>query len=332
MSAAALSVVGLSAGYGGAGSAAGTGASHAAARPAQLVLDGLDVELPAGHCLAVVGASGCGKSTLLHVLAGLLAPLAGSVTVGGDVVAAADWAESGVGGIGHGTGGTGCTAGHAAYMFQSDLLLPWKTAAQNVVLPARLGRGDRRALGAQGRGARREHRRALERRARALLTEFGLGDALDAPPDRLSGGMRQRVALARTMLLDRGLILLDEPFGSLDAVTRAETRRWLLEVMAAHSATWVLVTHDVEEAVLLGDSVAVLHGRPARLMCRRASGLGRQERMRLAASAAGEGAADEAAALALAAAAAEVRATLALGARRGRPAAAHGNEYREEAS
>ena len=294
------------------------------------MLDGLDCELPAGDCLAVVGTSGCGKSTLLHVLAGLLAPLAGSVTVGGDVVAAADWTGSGAGGPGGSSGRPGCSAGHAAYMFQSDLLLPWKTAAQNAALPARLGRGDRRARGAAGLGARRERRRALEGRARALLTEFGLGDALDAPPDRLSGGMRQRVALARTMLMDRGLILLDEPFGSLDAVTRAETRRWLLEVMAAHPATWVLVTHDVEEAVLLGDSVAVLHGRPARLVGRRASGLGRQERMRLAASAAGEGVADETDALALAAAAAEVRATLALGAHRGRSAAAGiSNEYRE---
>jgi hypothetical protein len=91
--------------------------------------------------------------------------------------------------------------------------------------------------------------------------------------------MRQRVALARTILLDRGLILLDEPFGSLDAVTRAEMRHWLLEVMAAHPATWVLVTHDVEEAVLLGDHVAVLHGRPARLTAWTDSPLSRRERL-----------------------------------------------------
>ena len=311
MSAAALSVVGLSAGYCGAGGSGGGDVSRSAAQPAQLVLEGLDVELSAGHCLAVVGASGCGKSTLLHVLAGLLAPLAGSVTVGSDVVAAADW---------RGSGGPGCSAGHAAYMFQSDLLLPWKTAAQNAAFPTRFGWGDGGARGSAGRRARREGRHALEGRSRALLTEFGLGDALDVPPDRLSGGMRQRVALARTMLMDRGLILLDEPFGSLDAVTRAETRRWLLEVMAAHPATWVLVTHDVEEAVLLGDRVAVLHGQPARLVDRSAATLGREERMRLAVSAAGEGVADEAAALALASAAADVRAALALGARRGRPA------------
>ena len=100
--------------------------------------------------------------------------------------------------------------------------------------------------------------------------------------------MRQRVALARTVLMDRGLILLDEPFGSLDAVTRAEMRHWLLEVMAAHPATWVLVTHDVDEAVLLGDQLAVLRGRPARIEAWSPAVLGRDRRRRIAAVAAGE--------------------------------------------
>ncbi len=99
--------------------------------------------------------------------------------------------------------------------------------------------------------------------------------------------MRQRVALARTVLMDRGLILLDEPFGSLDAVTRAEMRLWLLDVMAAHPATWVLVTHDVDEAVLLGDQVAVMSGRPARLESWAPATLSRARRRRLAAVAAG---------------------------------------------
>jgi ABC-type nitrate/sulfonate/bicarbonate transport system ATPase subunit len=107
--------------------------------------------------------------------------------------------------------------------------------------------------------------------------------------------------------MDRGLILLDEPFGSLDAVTRAEMRRWLLDVMAAHPATWVLVTHDVEEAVLLGDHVAVLHGRPARLKGWRRADLGRAARIRLAAAAEGEGLEDADDALKLAAATAAVR-------------------------
>ena len=99
--------------------------------------------------------------------------------------------------------------------------------------------------------------------------------------------MRQRVALARTVLMDRGVILLDEPFGSLDAVTRAEMRLWLLDVMAAHPATWVLVTHDVDEAVLLGDQVAVLCGRPARLGGWSPAALSRARRRGLAAAAAG---------------------------------------------
>ncbi len=100
--------------------------------------------------------------------------------------------------------------------------------------------------------------------------------------------MRQRVALARTVLMDRGLILLDEPFGSLDAVTRAEMRLWLLDVMAAHPATWVLVTHDVDEAVLLGDQVAVLRGRPARLEASSPAALSRARRRGIAAVATGE--------------------------------------------
>ena len=121
-----------------------------------------------------------------------------------------------------------------------------------------------------------------------MLREFGLGDNLGSLPRELSGGMRQRVALARTVLMDRGVILLDEPFGSLDAVTRAEMRLWLLDVMAAHPATWVLVTHDVDEAVLLGDQVAVLRGRPARLEGWAPATLSRARRRRIAAVAAGE--------------------------------------------
>jgi ABC-type nitrate/sulfonate/bicarbonate transport system ATPase subunit len=294
--AAEVSVTGLAAGY---GDAARRGPRR---RPesvaSESVLDGVEFDLPAGDCVAVVGRSGCGKSTLLHVLAGLLAPSAGTVCAGGQVVAGGDW---------EGRGAPGCSAGHAAYMFQRDLLLPWKSALQNAVFPARMAaraEGPRRGVvrdgAAHGDGD-------LERRGRGLLEEFGLGDALDATPAELSGGMRQRVALARTVLMDRGLILLDEPFGSLDAVTRAEMRRWLLDVMATHPATWVLVTHDVEEAVLLGDHVAVLHGRPARLDGWRHADLDRPARTRLAAAAEGEGAEDAADARALAHATAATR-------------------------
>ncbi len=239
MSAAAVTVRGLCAGY---------GVRH---HPVP-VLGPLDFALAPGERLAVVGESGCGKSTLLHVLAGLLAPAAGQAVVDGSVVAAADLAA----------GTPGCRSGHAAYMFQRDLLLPWKNVLANAVFAAQV------AAEPGGRPGQRPRARTtadLRARARVILEEFGLGDALEVLPRQLSGGMKQRVALARTLVLERGLVLLDEPFGSLDALTRVELQRWLLGVMEAHPATWILVTHDVREAVLLGDRVAVLAGRPARL-------------------------------------------------------------------
>ncbi|MGO8684020.1 MAG: ABC transporter ATP-binding protein [Thermoleophilia bacterium] len=233
--AAAVTVRGLDAGYG----------ERPAAAP---ILASLNFTLTSGSRLAVVGKSGCGKSTLLHVLAGLLAPTAGEVRVDNLVVAGSDP---------DGSGRSSCRSGHAAYMFQQDLLLPWKTVLGNAVFTAEVARRNRPG------GVRS----AADLRAQAgvILREFGLGSALNSLPAQLSGGMRQRVALARTLVLGRGLVLLDEPFGSLDALTRAEMQRWLLEVMAAHPATWVLVTHDVREAVLLGDRVAVLAGQPASL-------------------------------------------------------------------
>jgi ABC-type nitrate/sulfonate/bicarbonate transport system ATPase subunit len=204
------------------------------------VLDGVDLDLSPGERLAVVGLSGCGKSTLLHAIAGLLPPAAGEVRVDGRAVAEPGAARS----------------GHAAYMFQQDLLLPWKTTLANAAFAARVAAPQ----GARDRGKRASWRQDLEARAADLLREFGLGEALTLLPRELSGGMRQRVALARTLLLGRGLVLLDEPFGSLDTLTRAEMHVWALDAMAMHPATWVLVTHDVHEAVLLADRVAVLSG------------------------------------------------------------------------
>lgn len=204
------------------------------------VFTDVSFSLEPGQCLAVVGASGCGKSTLLHILAGLLSPTTGEVFVGGRRV---------------GAPGRPSRSGHAACMFQSDLLLPWKTVLANATFAARMARDP-------ANGSRRPARAALESRARALLDDFGLGECLGALPHQLSGGMRQRVALARTLLLGRGLVLLDEPFGSLDAITRSDLQDWLLQVMLTHPATWVLVTHDVTEAVFLADQVAILGGRP----------------------------------------------------------------------
>jgi len=204
------------------------------------VLECVDLHLFTGECLAVVGASGCGKSTLLHALAGLLEPVSGQVSV------------------------TPTPDGRAAYMFQNDLLLPWKNVLANASFAAESAlRGGRRWSLRKGR---REALEAARERALSLLCEFGLEDSLHLYPHQLSGGMRQRVALARTLALGRGLILLDEPFGSLDAITRSDLREWMARVMETHPATWVLVTHDVDEAVQLADRVVVLGGRPARIL------------------------------------------------------------------
>lgn len=199
------------------------------------VLAGVDLDVPRGSFTCVVGPSGCGKSTLLDVVAGLRRPDRGEVLLDGRDV----------------TGGTG----HAAWMAQDDLLLPWRTVLDNV------------ALGLEVQGVRRREARA---RVRDLLTEFGLGDHAGARPSELSGGLRQRAALARTVAQGRDLLLLDEPFGALDALTRLHLQRWLAATWAAHRWTVVMVTHDVREATTLADQVVRLSGRPARVAARHA--------------------------------------------------------------
>jgi ABC-type nitrate/sulfonate/bicarbonate transport system ATPase subunit len=146
-------------------------------------------------------------------------------------------------------------------MFQRDLLLPWKTILENTTLVARVA-----APKPRGRRARAWLGTSLCERAQSLLAEFGLGEYLDALPHELSGGMRQRVALARTLLLGRNLVLLDEPFAGLDALTRADLQDWMRGVMERHLATWILVTHDIHEAVFLADRVAIMGMHPARVV------------------------------------------------------------------
>jgi NitT/TauT family transport system ATP-binding protein len=193
------------------------------------VIERLDLAVEPGHVLGVVGPSGCGKSTLLELVGGLRAIAAGTVEV-------------------EGAGSGAERLARCAYMPQRDLLLPWLPAIDNA------------ALALRNRGASRAQAR---RTAHPLFERFGLAGFERSRPAELSGGMRQRIAFLRTLLAGKPVLLLDEPFASLDAITRAEMQEWLAEALAAESRTAILVTHDVEEALYLSDRVAVLSARPA---------------------------------------------------------------------
>ena len=196
------------------------------------VLHDISLEIAAGSRLAVVGPSGCGKSTLLHLIAGLEQPRAGAISVAGG-----DLPERRL---------AGC-----ALMPQDDLLLPWRSALDNAALPlmnAGVGRGQAREA------------------ALPLFRRFGLEGFEQEQPRHLSGGMRQRVAFLRTLLAGKGVLLLDEPFASLDALTREELGGWLAETLDQEPRTVVLVTHDVDEALRTCERVAVLSPRPGRLL------------------------------------------------------------------
>lgn len=183
-----------------------------------------------GEFASIVGPSGCGKTTVLRILAGLVVPTAGEALVGG---------RSCLG-----------RPGLAAYMPQRDLLLPWRRALENAT------------LGAEVAGVPREEAR---RRALALFAQFGLAGFERAWPAQLSGGMRQRLALLRTFLLPYQAILLDEPFGALDAITRRSMHAWLQDVWLRDRRSVLLVTHDVEEALLLSDTVYIMTPRPGEI-------------------------------------------------------------------
>ncbi len=193
------------------------------------VIAGLELGVAGGEVVGLVGPSGCGKSTLLELIAGLLPPAAGAIMVAGETGAAERLAR-------------------CAYMPQRDLLLPWLAAIDNASLAQR------------NRGSSKAAARAA---AQPLFERFGLAGFEEARPAQLSGGMRQRIAFARTLLAGKPVVLLDEPFASLDAITRAEMQEWLAGALAAEARTVVLVTHDVEEALYLCDRVVVLSARPA---------------------------------------------------------------------
>ena len=188
----------------------------------------LMLEAHRGEALGVVGPSGCGKSTLLELVCGLQEPSAGTVAVEGAIDAMERLRR-------------------CALMPQRDLLLPWRTALDNAGL----------ALELRGIGRAEARRRAL-----GLFERFGLEEFTRARPDELSGGMRQRVSFARTLLAEKPILLLDEPFGSLDSITRAELQEWLAGALWEEPRTTLLVTHDVEEALFLCDRVLILSPRP----------------------------------------------------------------------
>ncbi len=195
-------------------------------------IERLDLDVAEHGVLGVVGPSGCGKSTLLELIAGLQQPSGGSVAVGG--------AEDPAGRL-----------ARCAFMPQRDMLLPWLSAIDNAALALR-NRGVRRGA------ARVEAGRLFER--------FGLAGFERTRPAELSGGMRQRVAFLRTLVAGKPVLALDEPFASLDAITRAEMQGWLAAALESDPRTVVLVTHDVEEALYLCDRVVVLSARPARVV------------------------------------------------------------------
>ena len=196
-------------------------------------VDGIAIDISAGSLVSVIGRSGCGKTTLFNIVAGLLRPTRGRVLLDGEDI-------------------TG-RAGLVSYMLQKDLLLPWRTVLDNIVLGLELG-GMRMAEA-------RDH-------ARPLLRRYGLGGFEGQYPAALSGGMRQRAALLRTLLCEREVILLDEPFGALDAQTRFSMQQWLVGLWQDFGRTIVLVTHDVDEAVFLSDEIVVLSPRPGRVRAR----------------------------------------------------------------
>ncbi|MBB5084907.1 ABC transporter ATP-binding protein [Nonomuraea endophytica] len=190
----------------------------------------IDLEVAEGEFVAVIGRSGCGKSTLLRIVAGLLPATEGEVTVAGERVTKA--------------------RRDIAMLFQRPALLPWRTVLDNVLLPVEIF-GWRRA----------EHRE----RARKLLDMTGLTGSEKRLPHELSGGMRQRVALCRSLIGNPRVMLMDEPFSALDALTREELSVELQRLHMENSATVVFVTHSIDEAVLLADRVAVLTPRPGRI-------------------------------------------------------------------
>jgi NitT/TauT family transport system ATP-binding protein len=195
-----------------------------------LALDGVDLSVSDGEFVAIVGPSGCGKSTLLRILGGLLSPTEGSVHLDGEPLLS--------------------PRRQVGFVFQKINLMPWRSVLHNVTLPLEVS------------GMSRSR---AEQQAQELLTLVGLEDFGEVFPRQLSGGMAQRVAIARALIGHPEVLLLDEPFGSLDALSREQMNLELLRIWQAHRVTAVMVTHDLQEAIFLADRVLVMSPRPGRI-------------------------------------------------------------------
>jgi NitT/TauT family transport system ATP-binding protein len=194
------------------------------------ILDGIDLEIKEGHFVSILGESGCGKTTLLRIAAGLISPSRGTVLLDGAPVTQ--------------------PSRDMGFVFQQPVLLEWRTVMENILLPIeifRLKPSDYRP-------------KALE-----LLKMMGLGGFENHYPIQLSGGMQQRVAIARALILTPSILLMDEPFGALDAITREQMNMELLRIWSVTGTTALFVTHDIAEAAFLSDRVVVLGGRPGRI-------------------------------------------------------------------
>lgn len=194
-------------------------------------LDGIDLTLTEGEFVAILGPSGCGKSTVLRLIAGLETASTGHLDIEGRAPSEL------------------AAAHRLGVAFQDHALLPWLTVAQNVALPYKVA------------GQKVDHDRVAE-----LIELVGLGGFRDARPSQLSGGMRQRASIARSLILDPDVLLLDEPFGALDAVTRRHMNVELQRIWSTRTLTTLLVTHSVDEAIFLADRIIVMTGRPGRIL------------------------------------------------------------------
>lgn len=204
----------------------------------EFALDQTTMTIQEGEFVAVVGPSGCGKSSLMKLVTGLMPPTEGTVIVNGQEVTE--------------------PISIVGMAFQASTLLPWRTTLQNVMLPLEIVQPHRSRL--------RKHRAEYEEKARALLAEVGLAGCEDKHPWELSGGMQQRANLCRALIHEPRLLMLDEPFGALDAFTREELWDTLQALWMEHRFTVILVTHDLREAAYLADTIYVMSKRPGRIL------------------------------------------------------------------